>query len=230
MRCAVNAWEFLVSRGAWRLHGPTSVRRTRAELGFSLLELMVVVTIIAVLSALVLPSMTQAMRERHAQEAAIDVVDLLREIRGRAMYRGRAQTVAVRQVGTTVRMEAYEGTESSCRLSRFRVAAGTGFVEAEQVALLDLASAQYSRDSLASVISIPTGTRYLQLCFTPMGNTFFATEEISIPSTQWSNDNSAVGSGGAFQIDVFQARDGVVTGARRRVLIPLGGIPRLRTT
>jgi hypothetical protein len=62
-----------------------------------------------------------------------------------------------------------------------------------------------------------------------MGNTFFSTTEISIPSTQWSNDNSAVGSGGAFQIDVFQSRGGTVEGVRRRVLIPLGGIPRLRT-
>lgn len=229
MRCAVNAWEILVCRGAWRLHRQRLVRRSPAEFGFSLLELMVVVTIIAVLSALVLPSMSQAMRERHAQEAAIDVADLLREVRGRAMYRGRAQTVAIRQVGTTVRLEAYEGTESSCRLSRFRLTAGTGFVEAEQIAMLDLGAAQYARDSLASSISIPAGTTFLQLCYTPMGNTFFSTTEISIPSTQWSNDNSAVGSGGAFQIDVFQSRGGTVEGVRRRVLIPLGGIPRLRT-
>lgn len=194
------------------------------------MELMVVVTIIAILSALVLPSMTQAMRERHAQEAAVEVIDLLREIRGRAMYRGRAQTVVMRQVGTSVRIEAYEGTESSCRLSRFRSTAGTGFVPAEQIALLDMSSAQYTRDNLASVITIPTGTTYLQLCYTPMGNTFFATEEISIPSTVWSNDTGVVGSGGAFQVDVFQSRSGVVSGVRRRVLIPLGGLPRLRTT
>lgn len=191
---------------------------------------MVVVTIIAVLSALVLPSMTQAMRERHAKEAAVEVLDLLREIRGRAMYRGRAQTVAIRQVGTTVRFEAYEGTESSCRLSRFRATAGAGFVEAEQIALLDLGDARYARDSLASQISLPAGTTFLQLCYTPMGNTFFSTTEISIPSTAWSNDSGVVGTGGAFQIDVFQARSGVVSGVRRRVLIPLGGLARLRTT
>lgn len=229
-RCAVNAWEIVNSSGAWRLQRKAIVRRERADHGFSLLELMVVVTIIAVLSALVLPSMTQAVRERHAQEAAIEVIDLLREIRGRAMYRGRAQTVAIRQVGTTVRLEAYEGTESSCRLSRFRSTAGAGFVAAEQIALLDLSDARYARDDLASLISLPAGTNFLQLCYTPMGNTFFAMSEISIPSTLWSNDSGAVGFGGAFQIDVFQARSGVVSGVRRRVLIPLGGIPRLRTT
>jgi len=205
------------------------VRRSRTNFGFSLLELMVVVTIIAVLSALVLPSMTQAIRERHAQEAAIDVMDLLREVRGRAMYRGRAQTVVIRQVGSSVRLEAYEGSESSCRLSRYRLTAGTGFVEAEQTALLDLGGAQYARDFLTSSISIPSGTTYLQLCYTPMGNTFFSTTEISIPSTQWSNDNSVVGSGGAFQIEVVQSRGGTAQGVRRRVLIPLGGIARLRT-
>ena len=226
----MNAWEIVNSRGARPLHGTEVVRRSQTERGFSLLELMVVVTIIAVLSALVLPSMTQAIRERHAQEAAVEVIDLLREVRSRAMYRGRAQTVAIRQVGTTVRFEAYEGRESSCRLSRVREAStGSGFVAAEQIASLDLGSGRYASDGIVSMITLPTGTMYLQLCFTPMGNTFFATEEISNPSAVWSNDSGAVGSGGVFQIDLFQARDGVVRGARRRVVIPLGGIPRLRT-
>lgn len=205
------------------------VRRSLPERGFSLLELMVVVTIIAILSAMVLPSMTQAMRERHVQQAAVEVVDLLREVRSRAMYRGRAQTVVMRQVGTTLRIEAYEGTESTCRLSRFRPGMGAGFVAADQIATLDLSEARYTVDGIASVITIPTGTSFFQLCYTPMGNTFFVTTETSVPSTAWSNDNGAVGTGGAFQIDVFQLRDGAQYGVRRRVLIPLGGIPRLRT-
>ncbi|MFO0625468.1 MAG: prepilin-type N-terminal cleavage/methylation domain-containing protein [Polyangiales bacterium] len=175
------------------------MRRSRADFGFSLLELMVVVTIIAVLSALVLPSMSQAMRERHAQEAAIDVTDMLREVRGRAMYRGRAQTVVIRQVGTAVRLEAYEGTESSCRLSRFRLTAGTGFVEAEQIAVLDLGAAQYARDSLASTIAIPTGTTFLQLCHTPMGNTFFSTTEISIPARSGATTTARWGRAARFR-------------------------------
>lgn len=224
------AWEFVDPRGAHRLQRAAAVRRSKPERGFSLLELMVVVTIIGVLSALVLPSMTQAMRERHAQEAAVEIVDLLRELRSRSMYRGRAQTVLLRQVGTTLRVEAYEGTASSCRLSRFRLSAGTGFVAAEQIASMDFSEARYARDDLATVISLPVGTTFLQICYTPMGNTFFTTTETSIESTAWSNDNGAVGTGGAFQVDVFQLRDGTQLGVRRRVMIPLGGNPRLRTS
>lgn len=205
------------------------MRRSLPERGFSLLELMVVVTIIAILSALVLPSMTQAIRERHAQEAAVEIVDLLREIRSRAMYRGRAQTVVMRQVGTTLRIEAYEGTESTCRRSRFRAGMGAGFVADEQVAVLDLSEARYANDGIASVITIPAATPYFQICYTPMGNTFYVTTETSMPSAAWSNDSGVVGTGGVFQIDVYQVRDGNQYGVRRRVMIPLGGIPRMRT-
>ena len=62
--------------------------RPASSHGFSLVELMVVVTIIAVVSALVLPSMVQVIRERHAQQAATSVLDIVRETRSRAMYRG----------------------------------------------------------------------------------------------------------------------------------------------
>ena len=223
------AWEIVDPEGARWLQRDDAVRRSLPERGFSLLELMVVVTIIAVLSALVLPSMTQAIRERHTQEAAVEIVDLLREIRSRAMYRGRAQTVVMRQVGTTLRIEAYEGSESTCRLSRFRPGAGAGFVLADQVAALDLSGPRYTVDGIASIITLPSGTSFLQLCYTPMGNTLFSTTEITTPSVLWSSDNGAVGSGGAFQVDVFQMRDGSQYGVRRRVMIPLGGIARLRT-
>jgi type II secretory pathway pseudopilin PulG len=185
---------------------------------------MVVVTIVAVVSALVLPSMVQAMRERHAQEAAASVIDIARETRSRAMYRGVAHTLVITTSGSSLKFDSFEGTSSSCRLSRF----GGGMLDAAtRVYSLDLNTAAYTRDGIIAQVVQPTGVSYLQLCFTPLGVAYFTTSAISdgtAPSAVWSNDSTVIGGGGSFGIDVYQHN-----GVRRRVVIPLSGLPRLRT-
>jgi len=195
---------------------------TSRQAGFSLLELMIVVVIIGVVTALALPGMGQASRERRIQQAAGTVLDVAREVRTRALYRGRAQTLIVSQSGAAIRLDAYEGSSPSCRLSNF----GTGVLDPMQrVANLDLTDARFSRDNLGATISVPSGTTYLQICYTPLGAAFFSTNPIITASQAWSNDSSVLGTGGVFQINVFQTTGG----ATRRILIPLGGMPRMRT-
>ncbi len=216
--------------GAYGLQSTGTVRsRSASTQGFTIVELMVVVTIIAVISALVLPSMVQVVRERHAQQAAISVLDIARETRSRAMYRGVAQTLVIETVGTTLRMNSYEGTASSCRLSRF---GGGLFDPATRVYTLDLSSAAYTRDGIAAQVSLPAGVTFLQICYTPLGVAFFSTTPIpdaTLPSAVWSNDSAAVGSGGSFVVDVYRSASGTDSGVRRRVVIPLAGTPRMRT-
>lgn len=204
------------------------VRRPSAESGFSLLELMVVVTIIAILSAMVLPGFSQAGRERRIQQAAVSVLDLIREVRSRAMYRGRAQVLVIQASGSALRFDGWEGTESSCRLSRFGSTAGV-LDPTLRVAQLDLSTAEYARDNLNATISLPAGASYLEICFTPTGNAYFTQMPVSLPSEEWSNDSMLTGSGGAYQIDVFQVLNSAENGVRRHVIIPLSGNPRLRT-
>jgi prepilin-type N-terminal cleavage/methylation domain-containing protein len=208
------------------LHRPKGVRRSLKQAGFSLIELMVVVTIIAIVSALVLPSMSQVMRERRVKQAAVSVLDVVRETRSRAMFRGRAQTLIIQSSGSALRFEAYEGTLSSCRLSAF----GPGGIldPNARVVTLDLGSSYYSRDNINARISLPSSATYLQICYTPMGTALFSTSPITNPSNTWSNDPNFVGTSGTFQVDVFQQVAGVTNGVPRRILIPLGGIPRMR--
>lgn len=202
------------------------IRRPTSARGFSLVELMVVVTIIAVISALALPGMVRTVRERRTQQAAASVLDIVRETRSRAMYRGMAHSLVIQPSGASaLRLDAYEGTSSSCRLSRF---GGGLFDPAQRVYSLDLSDASFTGDGIVSELTVPTGTSYLQICFTPLGVAYFSTTPIgdgSAPSAVWSNDSTSVGAGGVFQVDVYQA----ATLLRRRVVIPLSGVPRMRS-
>ncbi len=215
-----------------RAHGlqrRANVRLRPAAPGFSIVELMVVVTIISIVSALVMPSMLQVLRERKAQQAAVSVLDIVRETRSRAMYRGAAHTLAISTVGTSVRLDAWEGTSSSCRLSTF----GGGLLDpTRRIYSLDLTTAEFTRDGVAAQLTVPAAQSYVQICFTPLGVALFSTTPIAdgtAPSAVWSNDSATIGVGGSFVLDVYQLRAGAVAGVRRRVVIPLSGMPRMRT-
>lgn len=222
--------EFKFPAGAHGLQsrGPVS-KRPQSAPGFTIVELMVVVTIIAVVSALVLPGAVQMMRERKAQQAAVSVLDIVRETRSRAMYRGMAHTLVIQTAGTALRLESWEGTSSSCRLSQF---GGGLFNAADRVYALDLSAASFARDNLVAQVSVPSGATYVQLCFTPLGVAYFSTTPIpdaTLPSAVWTNNSGAVGTGGGFVVDVFQRNGTVDGGVRRRVVIPLSGMPRMRS-
>jgi|GEM_PF-1657634 len=222
--------EFKFLTGAHGLQSKSLVtQRLQPPSGFTIVELMVVVTIIAVVSALVLPGAVQVLRERRAQQAAVSVLDIARETRTRAMYRGMAHTLVIQSAGSALRLESWEGTSSSCRLSQF---GGGLFNAADRVYTLDLSSAAFARDNIGAQVSVPSGASYVQICFTPLGVAFFSTSPIAdgtLPASVWSNDSGVIGTGGGFVVDVYQRRGSVDGGVRRRVVIPLSGMPRMRS-
>lgn len=72
---------------------PLSTSRARTRRGFTLIEVVVVVVIVAVLATLAFPALSERMRDRRAQQAALEVATLYRNARTRALARGAAVLV-----------------------------------------------------------------------------------------------------------------------------------------
>ncbi len=66
----------------------------RSRRAFSLIELMVVVALVGITSAMAVPSFAELMADRRVQTDASQIASLLREARARAMARGSAVLVA----------------------------------------------------------------------------------------------------------------------------------------
>jgi prepilin-type N-terminal cleavage/methylation domain-containing protein len=155
---------------------PNGLRRAR---GFTLLELMVVVVIIAVFSSLALPTAVGQLRDRRVQEAARRLGIVYREARMRALGRGSA--VLVRFTGGAVTVhEAHVGTAiggdigcadlpvSTCLGTTWSSPIAQRIVDSFQVAT----SGEMSNLTVALTDSSNAAVTNLDICFTPMGRAF----------------------------------------------------------
>lgn len=89
-------------------------RRLRAlARGFTLIELMVVVVIIAILATISVPMFAQQIRQRAVQQAAGSMGDIFRGARSRAIARGAAIMVTTRNDGSITVFEGVQGTAAA---------------------------------------------------------------------------------------------------------------------
>lgn len=140
--------------------------------GFTLLELIAVVTVIAVFASLAIPSALGQLRSRRVQEAARQIGIVYREARLRALGRGSAVLVRVNGGAISV-LEATVGGVGNCANLPVSSCLTPTWSTQRVVGGFSLsASGDASLMSVAFSDSGNTAVGNLDICFTPMGRAF----------------------------------------------------------
>jgi type II secretion system protein H len=189
--------------------------RRRGQSGFTLIELMVVVVIIAVLASISVPLFVTRMRERRAQQTALQLAGLYREARMRALGRGAAVLVAYDGNDWQVK-EGVEGDAASL--------ARTGSTDCKSLPTSGCLTNGWAGDTARSIATFDPkavssemsavfkdGSNAVDLCFTPLGRTFIRTDGGS-----WSALTSVL------SIDVSRKESSQVMSTRTVVVLPNG--------
>ncbi len=190
------------------------VSRTH-ERGFTLMELMVAVAIVAITAAIALPSMGRARAEGKMNEIALDIVRVARQARAASAAYGRAHLLRFTGASNGA-VEVYRSTNNTCGTEAFwntQIVAGgcagnrncIGYVEADQ----------WTTVGTNYRIGSPSGD--FDLCFEPLGSMRWK----PAGPGRFRTDNNM---GGAFELQVSRA-DGA--GVTRKVVIPFGGDARI---
>jgi prepilin-type N-terminal cleavage/methylation domain-containing protein len=150
-----------------------------AQRGFTLIEMMTVVTLITIFAAGSIPLVVKQMRERRTQEDATQIAELYRGAKMRAMGRGVAVLVRYAS-GVFTAMEAQLGSSGtgnlllpvpSCLTPNWNGSVGDDY---RVVKVLQATQSPYDGVSLAMKQGTNAVTA-LDVCYTPMGRTFFRT-------------------------------------------------------
>ncbi|HTV17773.1 MAG TPA: prepilin-type N-terminal cleavage/methylation domain-containing protein [Polyangiaceae bacterium] len=162
--------------------------------GFTLLELIAVVTIIAVTAALAIPTAVIQLRDRRVQEAARRIGTVYREARLRALGRGSAVLVRFTGGDITVheaRVGVSVGGEAGCADLPVSSCLNTNWSSPAAQRVVDgysrPTSGELSNLSVAITDSANAAVPNLDICFTPMGRGFSRRENTNGPFSPLSD-------------------------------------------
>ncbi len=196
-----------------------SPRRTHdREAGLTLLELMVVVSIIAVVAALAAPSVGAAFGERRSSETALDIVRIARRARSEAVGYGRAYLLRFTS-NENGRFELFRGDSNRCNNADWGALTGIGCTAANPACRDVVAAAERSTAGQRIEVLAERGTAAIDLCFEPTGRVLWRGG-----GALFSDRAAGVMLGGGVRFEIVRAGGAGVT---RRVVFPLGGDARL---
>lgn len=214
--------------------------RPRSRQGFTLVEMMLVVAVAGVLSAMIMPGLAEVMADNRQAGAAEGLVRMHRIIRARVNQTGLAHVMMFDEAASNSHgdIRVFEGMNNHCHTTPWAQLAGdptmTGHYAVATLDMLDVnhLSVDYTGnagDDDRQVITVrafeldgnpsPPPLNTVNLCLQPNGMTYIAT----IAGT-WTFQPQTL----PLQFTFHRSVDGLQHGVDRRVIFPIGGNARLR--
>ncbi|MEM9073756.1 MAG: type II secretion system protein [Myxococcota bacterium] len=222
-----NSNPFLCTQTRVRpLHTPPRPMLRRSQAGFTLLELMVVVSIVGLTVAIALPGMGRARVEAKSNELALELVRLGRQGRAAAAGYGRAHLFRFdADLFGRGGVRLFRGINNNCNTNDWPTITGPG-CNGNLNCLAEVNPVNWEAGSIQyQVILDGLAGGDVDVCFEPNGTTrwrqgFFGRFVVDNISTAAVGGNAQGGI--RFRI---QRSDG--NGVARRMVIPLGGDARI---
>jgi len=202
------------------------MRLRRRRLGFTMVELLTVITIVGILAVAAAPSFVRLLRDRRVTDAAQQLADLYRGARSRAMGRGSAILIRWNQnastptnanpAGRATMREAIMGAGQGALLpstSCFATDWTATSVTSRYVMSFDDRRPRFDPAAAAFQDAQGTAVNYAEICFTPRGRTFirYAPNGVFTPLI------------GVPRIEVRNTKSNM----RRYVIVPPNGVARV---
>jgi prepilin-type N-terminal cleavage/methylation domain-containing protein len=189
------------------------MKRSRSRDGFTLVELMVVVAIIAIMAAGIAPAITSALADGRAGNAAVDLVRLGGRARSETTFSGLAHVLSYMagQNGGLGVVQLLRGVNNRCNSQTW--GAGSALIDR-----VDMTFYNFGNTHVIDVKRTDGATAQIQICYQPDG-------AMMIRAGGSGTFTAPVNAGVGFTIT--RSVDGTTRGVPRQVFFPYGGTARL---
>lgn len=198
--------------------------------GFTLMELMIVVVMVAALALAVAPSMTEVLANNRQTSASMDLIRFARRIRQTAISSGTAHLMHYVQTDSNGlgRIQVFRGMNNRCMQTPWALAVANGPNRNMSFDMIDynpseVGSRPGAADSGRQVIGLleaGAGNRTeLSLCYQPDGMVYAIYGDMTVTMVMQNTDT-------VFRI--VRKIEGVQHGKVREVIFPLAGQARFR--
>lgn len=197
----------------------------RSTEGFTLIELMVAIAIIAGSAALAAPGIGTAMAKRRASQGQLDVLRVGRFARSSAIGHGRAYLLRYTDASdpnTLGRVQLFRGTNSGCSTTNWVDVVGAGDCSAPGpncVGQVNMGASKYKLGSHEVLLRSP-GNGFLDICYAGDGSMWHRAAAASAFTDLNTVD-------GGIRFSVQRRSGGAIAGVTRWLVFPIGGSPRV---